>query len=226
VATFRPIALAGGDLAIRQIWRVALALLDDAFNRDPPPEALGLLRDVPESHVALARQMIVQGVNSPPAHGVGRYFDGLAVLGLGISVSHYEGQAALRWNLAADPAEQGRYSFEVDMSGQPWLIDLRPMVRQAVNELLADRPPATVSARFHNTLVAATAEVVRAAARRSGRLPVVLTGGCFQNARLAESLLTELQPDYQVHLHERVSAGDGGIALGQALVADAVARHL
>jgi hydrogenase maturation protein HypF len=226
VATFRPIALAGGDLAVRQIWRVALALLDDAFDGEPPSRALALLREVPDGHIALIRRMIAQQVNSPLAHGIGRYFDGLAALGLGISMSRYEGQAALRWNLAADPAELGRYSFNIDVDAQPRQIDLRPMVREAVQELLAGRSAATVSARFHNTLVSATAEIVRAAARDLEHLPVVLTGGCFQNARLTESLVAELQPQRRVYLHRKVPSGDGGIALGQALVADAIARHM
>jgi hydrogenase maturation protein HypF len=66
------------------------------------------------------------------------------------------------------------------------------------------------------------AALVRRAARDHGRLPVVATGGCFQNARLAEGVLRRLQGDFDVRLHGEVPPGDGGIALGQALVADAV----
>jgi hydrogenase maturation protein HypF len=73
---------------------------------------------------------------------------------------------------------------------------------------------------------AASVDLVRAAAHGAGRLPVVLSGGCFQNARLAESIARGLRPDFQVHLHERVPPGDGGIALGQAAVAAAKARSL
>ena len=82
-----------------------------------------------------------------------------------------------------------------------------------------------MSARFHNTLVAATAEGVRRAIRSAGSLPVVLTGGCFQNARLAEGLAAELTKDCTVYLHNRVPPGDGGIALGQAVIAAAIARR-
>jgi hydrogenase maturation protein HypF len=75
-------------------------------------------------------------------------------------------------------------------------------------------------------MTAATAEVVREAARLHGALPVVLTGGCFQNARLAESLAGELASGFTVHLHRLVPPGDGGLALGQAVVAAAIARRL
>jgi hydrogenase maturation protein HypF len=78
-----------------------------------------------------------------------------------------------------------------------------------------------VAARFHATLVRAGAELVRRAGRRTGVRAAVLTGGCFQNARLAEGLLGELSGDFRVYLHRQVPPGDGGIALGQAIVADA-----
>ena len=78
---------------------------------------------------------------------------------------------------------------------------------------------ALVSARFHNGLVAASAAVVRRAVARHGRLPVACSGGCFQNPILAERLRAALSPDLDVYLHEQVPPGDGGIALGQALVA-------
>jgi len=74
-------------------------------------------------------------------------------------------------------------------------------------------------------LAAATAELVRGAVRHWGRLPVVLTGGCFQNALLTEKVLQALQPDLDVYTHGEVPPGDGGLCLGQAVVADAIGRE-
>jgi hydrogenase maturation protein HypF len=81
-----------------------------------------------------------------------------------------------------------------------------------------------VSARFHNTLAASAAAMVAEGARRHGPLPVVLTGGCFQNERLVEGVRRRLEPVHEVWQHGEVPPGDGGLALGQALVADAVSR--
>ncbi len=78
-----------------------------------------------------------------------------------------------------------------------------------------------MSARFHAALSRAGAELVRRAAARTGRLPVVLTGGCFQNARLTEALVSDLSGTFEVYTPTDVPPGDGGIALGQAVVADA-----
>lgn len=224
LATLRPIPLAGGDLAIQQVWRLALAVLDDAFDGAPPLDALALFRTIPSGEIALVRRMMAQRLNTPLAHGAGRYFDALGAIGLAATQAHFEGQVAMRWNFVADPSEAGRYDFALDATGRPWLMDLRPMVCQATLDLVNGRTPAVVSARFHNTLVAATTEVLRLVRQQYGKHPVVFAGGCFQNARLSESLLAALAPDFSVHLPGQVPPGDGGLALGQALVADAVAR--
>jgi hydrogenase maturation protein HypF len=99
---------------------------------------------------------------------------------------------------------------------------LRPAARVALGDLAAETPPSVVSARFHETVVAATASVARAVLRERGRLPVVLTGGCFHNARLAEGLVAALAPEHDVFLPGEVPPGDGGLAVGQAVLADAL----
>jgi hydrogenase maturation protein HypF len=226
VATIRPIALAGGDTAIRQPWRTALALIDDAFDGDAPIDSLPLFRLVTAADIEGVRHVIREGLNAPKAHGVGRYFDAIGAVGLARSISSYEGQIAFEWNVVADPYERGRYRFDVDRSSETCVIDLRKMVRDAVFELIGGEPASMVSARFHNTLAAATVDLVRCVANKHGRLPVALSGGCFQNKRLTESILSDLAPDFTTYVHRRVPTGDGGLSLGQAVVADAVSRGL
>lgn len=226
VATLRPIPLAGADAAVRHPWRIALALLEDAFDGQPPLDALSLFAGVRPEDLLVIRQMIATRFHAPLAHGAGRYFDGVGSLVLAKPESRYEGQIALEWNVAADPVEEKRYTHEIDRRPTPWMVDLRPMVREIVRDMLAGVSVPTISARFHNTLVAATGDVVRFFAGQQGALPVVLTGGCFQNPRLAEGLASELGSEFTVHLHRAVPPGDGGLALGQAVVAAAIARRL
>jgi hydrogenase maturation protein HypF len=222
LATLRPLHLAGGDEAIRQVWRLALAALDDAFDGRPPLDRLPLFAAVPARDVAVVRQMAAKGFHAPLAHGAGRWFDALGALGLGRARSTYEGQVALEWNLAAgmEPAEA--YPFELGAEEAVLRVDLRPMVRAAVADLVGGVAAGRVSARFHETMAEAAAVTVRGALRDRGRLPVVLTGGCFQNERLVEGVLRRL-PGALVLRHGEVPPGDGGVALGQAVVADAVA---
>jgi hydrogenase maturation protein HypF len=170
--------------------------------------------------------MVHRGFNTPRAHGVGRYFDAFGALLLGRAHASYEGQIALELDAAADPDARGRYDYAIDQVSSPWQVDLRPAVRAAAFEFLGGESASRISARVHHTLAAVSVDLVRAAARGVGRLPVVLSGGCFQNARLAESIQRGLVPKFAVHLHQRVPPGDGGIALGQAVVAAAKARSL
>ena len=76
------------------------------------------------------------------------------------------------------------------------------------------------------TLAAATGDVVRAIGHEYGRMPIALSGGCFQNARLSESIVSELAPCCTAYTHLKVPTGDGGISLGQAVVADAIGRTM
>ncbi|HKZ30991.1 MAG TPA: carbamoyltransferase HypF [Vicinamibacteria bacterium] len=222
LATLRPLRLAGGDEAIRQVWRIALAVLDDAFDGRPPLERLHLFDALPTRDVSVVRRMLQTGLRSPLAHGAGRYFDALGAIGLGRARASYEGQVALEWNLAAADGAVRAYPFELGVANGLVEADLRPLVRAAVTDVVDGVTPARVSAAFHEALCDVAAAQVRGAAAHCGRLPVVLSGGCFQNARLAEGVRCRLAGDFCVFMHGEVPPGDGGIALGQALVADAV----
>ena len=197
--------------------------MDDAFGGLGPTDALPLFRQICASDLLVVRQMLAGGVNTPLAHGVGRYFDAFGALVLGRTRARYEGQVAFELNMALDPRETAGYDFVIDRASSPLRLDLRPAVRGAVRDILASTASGTIAARFHNTLIAAAAGMVTELATHHGRLPVVLSGGCFQNARLAEGLVAAL-PSTTVHLHREVPCGDGGIALGQALVAAGSSR--
>ena len=223
VGTVRPMALPGGDAAIRQPWRLALSLLIDAFGDGAPVHALPLFERVSAAEIAGVKSMLAARVNSPPARGVGRYFDAIGALALARRDARYEGQVAFELNMAAARGEGGYYAYDIHRAAAVPEIDLRQAVQGIVGDLLDDVPAAVVSARFHNTLVAATAAMVRQAARELalGRPAIVLTGGCFQNARLAEGVRALLAAHGDVFVHHQVPPGDGGIALGQAVVAAA-----
>lgn len=227
VATFRPVSLAGGDVAIREVWRIALAALDDAFEGDPPLHALRPFDSLSTQRIALVRRMLASGVNTTQARGVGRWFDVAGALILGLTDSCHEGEVAMRLGFAASPNETRAYSVDVcgvlsATSGAPLLIDLRPTLRDLVDDLINQASPAACAARFQNTLIEAGGRTVEAIEREHGRHPVVLTGGCFQNPRLVEGLTAALQEGREVLVHGEVPPNDGGIALGQAAIAAAV----
>jgi len=214
LATFRPVALPGGEAAIREPWRVAVALLDDAYG-DAAPYAR-VLPQVPTNTLASIRGMLRTGIQTPRARGIGRMFDGVAALALRRRDAAYEGELAVAWNLAAGPP-RAPYPWSIS-DGE---VDLRATIRAIVAELEAGVEISAISASFHATLIAATIACIRAAIAELGtRLPVVLTGGAFANPLLAEGIRDGV-PELDVRLHREVPPGDGGLALGQAMVAAA-----
>ncbi len=222
LATFRPIALVGGDKAIREPWRIALALLLDAYDGAPPAAADRLLASVSAADRQTMTQLVQGRVQVSLARGVGRYFDGFGALFLDRRRAAYEGQVALEWNQVADRLSRRSYPFDVHERTRPLELDLRPAVRAAVDDVVKGVPVGTIAAAFHNTIAAATAAAVTRAAAIVGPLPVVASGGCFQNALLADAVRASLT-GFPLKLHAQVPPGDGGIALGQAVVAHAIA---
>jgi hydrogenase maturation protein HypF len=225
LGTFRPLALAGGDRAIREPWRIGVALLLDAFDGVLPASTDRLMSAVSRSDRDMMASLLLSGMPMSRARGVGRYFDGFGALFLNRRRAAFEGQVALEWNQVAGSCGDRSYPFDIGDRQTPIEIDLRPTVRAAVRDTLRGVHAGEIAAVFHNTLAAATAAVVARAALQVGRLPVVASGGCFQNARLAESVRSALAA-FDVRLHSQVPPGDGGISLGQAVAANAIARHL
>ena len=229
VATFRAVPLAGGARAIHEPWRLALAVLDDAFDGAPPLQQLALFdparTEVSARDVANVRRLLATGAAVVQAHGVGRLFDAAAALVLGRPRARFEAQLAMALEDAAGdaaPADRAPYPFDLDQRGLPWQIDLRGMWRALVDDLLRGVAVARIATRFHATLAAATGHAVRALRSPAchGPLPVALGGGCFQNALLVD-LVPDALGEAPVYLPRRVPPGDGGLAFGQAVVAAA-----
>jgi len=217
----RYIPLAGGDAAVRQPWRPALAYLMDTFGPDAPFAA------APERQVRVVRRMIVSGVNTVATSSCGRLFDAVASLvGLRQEVN-FEGQAAIELETIAEDGNLERYPYRIGGDG-PWEIDFRPAIEAIARETGAVRTasaPGAVSARFHNTLAGAIVEVCRRISQESGLRRVCLSGGTFQNVRLTASTVAGLRAaGFEVFLHSRVPPNDGGIALGQAAIAAELLR--
>jgi hydrogenase maturation protein HypF len=214
-ARLRPFRLAGGEAAVRDTRRTALALAAQANGRFP---ALAVRLGFTDIETANLQTMLAQGLNSPLCSSAGRLFDGVgALLGLGAR-NAFEGQMPLAVEAAAARAPSGDLAlpFPVITARTPGArldLDWQP----AVEALLDSREnPAALAAAFHRGLVRAMVDI----ARQAGAGTVVLTGGCFQNA-LLHSLASEAltAAGFRVLAHRRLSPNDNSIAAGQALAA-------
>ncbi len=211
-----PVRLPGGDRAVREPWRMACAWLREALG-DVPPPLPGVDARRWEAVAALAR---TAGPAAPETSSMGRLFDAVAALcGIRTEVN-YEGQAAIELEGAAEPGDHGRYELPVSDAG---VLDARPTVLAVAADVARGTPVAVVSARFHDTVAAATAEACAAVASRRGLGTAVLSGGVFLNRRLLERTAGMLRAaGLKVLVPERLPPGDGGIAYGQAAVAAAL----
>jgi len=218
-AWFRALRLVGGERAIRQPWRLALAALEDAFEGKAPLGRVPLFGMVETRDVANVRAVLESG-DAARAHGVGRYFDAAAALILGRPVSGFEAQLAMALEARASGSQPG-WPFTLDTHE----LDLRPMWRALVADLLDGVDAATLAARFHSTIASASVAMTRQVLSQVGRMPVILSGGCFANARLTAEVVAGLS-DLDVRLPRRAPPGDGGLALGQAYVAAALLQDL
>jgi hydrogenase maturation protein HypF len=221
VASLLPFELPGSEAAIREPRRSAAALLwtalgPDALERDdlPPVAAMSAIER------RVIGEMLESGTRAPVTTSAGRLFDGVAALtGLHPHVS-YEGQAAMALEAIADPTVRDAYPLPLERQpGAPALrLDWRELVIAVLADLTAGRDRALVAARFHNALC----DGIVAVARHVSEARVALTGGCFQNRLLVERAAERLESaGFQVLLHRELPPNDGGIAVGQLLVAAA-----
>jgi hydrogenase maturation protein HypF len=187
-----------------------------------PPEAMRQAGHAPlRKRVAVLVRMADRGVNSPLTSSCGRLFDAVSALAGIRKRVNYEAQAAIELEAAiADEGEGAGYPFEVQPDGSGWVIDTRPMFAALVNDLKCGVPAGIVSRRFHEGFVEVLARVARLIRAKTGLQNICLSGGSFQNVFLLEHLKRRLEAEgLTVFTHSEVPCGDGGLSLGQALVA-------
>jgi hydrogenase maturation protein HypF len=213
-----PVRKPGGAAAIRQPWRMAAAYLDALGAAGPG--AVGVAeRNATRWDAVLS--MARRQVNAPLTSSAGRLFDAVAaVLGVRDEIN-YEGQAAIELEQLADPAETGAYRAGLE-PGTPFQAKGADLVGCVVEDLAAAVPREIIAARFHNGLAALIQAGCERLRERYGLGTVALSGGVFQNLLLLNRTLSGLEDSgFTVLTHSRVPCNDGGISLGQAVVAAA-----
>jgi hydrogenase maturation protein HypF len=219
-AHLRYIPLAGGDTAVREPWRLGLSYLLDAFGPEIDGLDLPLLRRIPSKKLAAVRTMIERGINTVQTSACGRLFDAVAAIAGVRDEVNFEAQAAIELEMAVLPSVDAAYPFELG-AGDSAEIDMRPAIQAIVRDVLTGKSTGWIAAAFHNTVAAIVIEVCRRLRAAEGIRSVCLSGGTFQNLYLLESAVAGLRSDgFEVFLHAQVPPNDGGIALGQAVIAN------
>jgi len=211
VAHLRPFGLPGGDAAVREGWRSAASLLFEVDGQECRDSRHRLSSEGSEleGNKARVREMLARKINVVPTTSVGRLFDAVASIAGLAQQNRFEGQAAM---LLENEIGTLRTEEAYSLSSGDWA----PLISGVMQDSRAGVPVSRIAARFHNALVNWIVEVVE----QVGDKQIVLSGGVFQNRYLAERAAAVLEArGFVVHTHRQVPPNDGGIALGQAVMA-------
>lgn len=234
LAGFPPVPMPGGSGAIRAPWRNTYAHLRHSLGwaqtqvryRDTE-----LLRYFTRQPIAQLERMLIQGFNCPSASSCGRLFDAAAAaIGVCRDAASYEGQPACELEALAAPyfetERDHRYGYDYQPPAAYWTLSWRRLWRGLLDDLSLGVPPARIAARFHHTVADAVAGTAIQLCTRTGTATVALGGGAWQNRLLLEETASRLrQAGITVLAPADVPANDGGLALGQAVVAAARWSH-
>ena len=216
----------GGVAAIREPWRMAIAQLVAIYGEEEVLKLpLTVVRRAGERNVRLIARLVERELNTPPTSSAGRLFDAVAAL-VGVPGSRrttYEGQAAVELELTANgPASRG-YPFRLRSEGEGVVVEVGETVAGLVEALLAGSEAGEVSSKFHRMMAEMVVAVCEKIREAGGTSTVALSGGTFQNVLLlgqAAELLEE--KGFLVYRHRRVPPNDGGLALGQVVLANRI----
>jgi hydrogenase maturation protein HypF len=218
-AHLTPFSLPGGDAAARDTWRPAMGLLREAWPMDWTRHLGGLARLAGSGPLDLVAGRLDKGRGSVPCTSMGRLFDAVAALLGYCGRNRFEAEAAMILQHAAESAEAPPLPYALlapEREGDPWILDVRPLLRA----LGAGGNPEALARGFHEAVAALLAEGAAKVASGAGLSQVVLSGGCFANGLLLRLTARRLRDaGLQVFMHRQVPCGDGGLALGQAVVA-------
>ena len=221
VAWLEQVRMPGGDAAIIEPWRMALSWLYRAYGAEYDRLDLPLVQRIDSAKRGTVVQMIEQGINAPLTSSCGRLFDAVAaLLDLGDRIS-YEAQAAIALEMIADCGDSGYYdaTLEQEACGE---LKTTPLIRALVDDMTTGTDKAVIAARFHRTLAESLVRAAVVARERHNINTVGLSGGVYQNKLFFETMLNLLhEHGFRVLTHTQVPTNDGGLALGQAVVANA-----
>jgi len=220
LAFLRPVPLPGGDAAIQRPYRIALAHLW-AANIDWDPH-LPPVNAASDQEWRILRQQLERNINTVPTSSMGRLFDGVSAL-VGVrQIVSYEAQAAIEFEAISNASSGNPYRFDLLESDAGVLIDPAPVLRSIVSDLRAAVPVPEIGARFHAAVADISVALSLRFREQFGIHQVALSGGVFQNMRLLQATLDRLREHrFEVLHHRVVPPNDGGLALGQAVIAAA-----
>lgn len=220
------IEMPGGTAAIENPWQMGLSYLYRIYKNDVSNLGLPFLDSVDETKKLLVLNSIESGLNSPLTSSCGRLFDGIAAIAGVRNRVNYEGQAAVEFEQFIDDKSAIAYDFDLLKKDGKFIIQWEAMVEQVVSDVMSKKSVSEIALKFHNGLVNILLSVSEKVRNTTGINDVVLSGGVFMNIYLLSQLYDKLSKrGFSVYTHRLAPTNDGGIALGQAVIASAKIKN-
>ncbi|MFH2059870.1 MAG: carbamoyltransferase HypF [Pseudomonadota bacterium] len=213
--------LPGGEKAIKEPWRIAAAYLNEVYDEPLQELDIEFTNELDFSKWEMLEKMISKNINSPLNSSAGRLFDAVSAL-IGVRKNvYYEGQAAIELEMIAADGTTEKYPFDFKtQSGQSTIL-LSPLFKSIVRDIQSGIPNAVISMKFHNTLANMIVSTCSKLKKETGFSRVCLSGGVFQNLLLLTKTIELLEKGgFSVYIPDKLPLNDGGLALGQAIVAN------
>ncbi len=212
---FEYVPMPGGDKATEEPWRMAVAYLYTCFGDEFLNLDLPFLKQIDDSAIRLVIQAIDKKINTPLTSSAGRLFDTIAAMTNICTRSDFHAEAPMRLESAIDPYITGQYDFIFSEE-----ISFRETIRGIVKDIRKNLPVSHIAAKFHNTIISAIFAAVSELTDKTGIHKIALSGGTFQNRYILERVEKKLSgTGLTVYSPREVPVNDGGIALGQLVVA-------
>ena len=220
LAHLRKVPMPGGFMAIKEPWRIAMVYLLDAFGDEASQLRIDLMRRIDFQKWDILKRAIEKKINSPWTSSMGRLFDAISSLLSIRDEVHYEGQAAIELEMIADHKVKEEYPFTIHKNDEPMVVDPTEMTKGIVSDLTNGTSSSKISGKFHQTIARLIIETCKIIRTKEGLNRVVLSGGVFQNIFLLSLVTRGLRDSgFEVYTHHLVPTNDGGISLGQAVIA-------
>jgi hydrogenase maturation protein HypF len=220
-AHLKYVLMPGGETAIRQPWRMALSYLYRCFEEDFGELDIDFVRRIDPADWDVLKKMLAYNLNTLPTSSMGRLFDAVSVLLEYRQRTNYEGQPAIELEMMADEHQEECYDFDMEALPGGIVIDPDPMIREIVDDIVHRVPNPAIAGKFHNTISQIIGSVCGKLREEYHIKDVCLSGGVFQNTLLLRKTRDILiKNGFEVHTHSQVPPNDGGISLGQAVVAN------
>src|SRR3989304_5722132 len=220
VGHFKYIPLPGGEVAVKEPWRIAVSLIKDVVGDETIPylQSIGFIEKYGDKKISDILKIIDNRQFSPLSSGAGRLFDAISALMGVCDKNTFEGEAAIALEAITRPGIVDDYPVDIQLRN-PLEVDFSQTVLKIIGDLAKGESKGIISSKFHNTLVNVIVRVIKRLSQAYSINDVVLCGGVFQNMYLLERAMSSLvSTGMKVHIHDKVPTNDAGISLGQAYI--------